>query len=134
MSKSVPIVQKFMTYDPVSVDSTTPLTQAQTLMQKKDIRHLPVMEDNEVLGIISDRDIKYALSLIQSDPNKVQVKDICHTNLCTAEPSTPIDLVAKEMAEHHYGCTVVLQNNKLVGIFTTIDACRALAQVLEQKK
>jgi len=38
--------------------------------------------------------------------------------------------VCAEMAEHKYGCAVVLQRDKVIGIFTTVDACRALGELL----
>jgi CBS domain-containing protein len=44
--------------------------------------------------------------------------------------STPVATVARTMAENHIGSAIVTKNDKLVGIFTVTDACRALAEVL----
>lgn len=133
MSKSVPTIQKYMTYEPVSIDGASCMAEAQTLMKEKKIRHLPVMDGKKVIGIVSDRDILQATSLLDADPNKVAVEDICQTHVYSTTPETPLDHVADEMAQHHYGSAVVVQNGKLVGIFTTVDACLALAQVLRQR-
>lgn len=133
MSKNIPIIQKFMTCNPISIEGSFSVAEAQSLMKEKSIRHLPVMNGGKVIGIVSDRDIHQATSLVDVDPNKVAVEDICQTHVYSASPDTPLDYVAREMAEHHYGSAVIVQNGKLVGIFTTVDVCTALVQVLEQR-
>jgi acetoin utilization protein AcuB len=102
-------------------------------MSNLNIRHLPVMRSGELLGIISDRDIKMALSLLSDTAQSLLVKDICHEHPYQVSPDTPLDEVAMEMAENRYGCAIIVQNKKVVGIFTTVDACRALASVLETR-
>ena len=133
MSKGIPTIQKFMSCDPVSIVGRSSIAEAQSLMKEKNIRHLPVMDGGKVIGIISDRDIHQATSLLDVKPNKVAVEDICPTHVYATSPETPLDYVADEMARHHYGSAVVLDNGKLVGIFTTVDACTALAQILRQR-
>ena len=51
----------------------------------------------------------------------------------TVEPETPLDQVARTMAEKKFGSAVVLQNHKVVGIFTTVDACQALSELLQTR-
>jgi acetoin utilization protein AcuB len=46
------------------------------------------------------------------------------------EPGAPLDEVAREMAEHKHGSVVIVQNQKVLGIFTSVDACRALYDLL----
>lgn len=133
MSKGIPTIQKYMTCEPVFIDGGASIAEAQILMKEKNIRHLPVMNGSKVKGIVSDRDIHQATSLLDVDPNTVAVEDICQTHVYCASPETPLDLVAAEMAGCHYGSTVVIQNGKLVGIFTTVDACTALVKVLRQR-
>jgi len=48
-------------------------------------------------------------------------------------PDTPIDSVVSEMAARKYGSAIVMQNEKVVGIFTTIDVCRAFAELLHTR-
>jgi acetoin utilization protein AcuB len=50
----------------------------------------------------------------------------------TVGPGTPLDEVVSTMAEKKFGSAVVVQNNKIVGIFTTVDACQALSDLSEQ--
>lgn len=133
MSKSVPTIQKYMTYEPVSIDGAFSIAEAQNLMKEKNIRHLPVMNGNKVIGIVSDRDILQATSLIDINPHKIAIEDICQRHVYSTTPETPLDHVVDEMAKNHYGCAVIMQNGKLVGIFTTVDVCTALAEVLRQR-
>jgi len=48
-------------------------------------------------------------------------------------PETGLDEVVSTMAEHKYGAAVILQNGKVVGMFTTVDACRALSELLHSR-
>ena len=50
---------------------------------------------------------------------------------CVVPASTPVATVARTMAESHIGSAIVTKRDKLVGIFTVTDACRALARILE---
>ena len=130
MSKQDPTVQKFMTCQPVVVEADTSVAEAKLIMNEKKIRHLPVVSGLEVKGVLSDRDIKNALSLQGADAQKMKVKDVCIDHPFLTEPDRPLADVAEEMARHHYGCAIVMQNHKVVGIFTTVDACRAIHDIL----
>jgi acetoin utilization protein AcuB len=49
-------------------------------------------------------------------------------------PDTPVDEVAREMADRRYGCAVVIEGGKVVGVFTTTDALRALSELLDRRR
>ena len=55
------------------------------------------------------------------------------TSVYAVTPETKLDEVLMEMAEHKYGCAVVIQNGHVVGVFTTIDVCRAFAELLQTR-
>jgi acetoin utilization protein AcuB len=63
----------------------------------------------------------------------VLVEDAMTSAPYTVSPDTPLDQVVAMMAEHKYGCAVVMQNHHLVGIFTTVDVCRALSDLLHTR-
>jgi acetoin utilization protein AcuB len=127
--KSVPQIQKFMTTTPHTIGGEQPLAKAQAMMREHHIRHLPVLQGGKLIGVLTDRDVKLIESLVESDADKLQVADAMTEEPYTTAPDRPLDLVASEMAEHKYGSAIVVQNNKVVGIFTTTDACMALAEV-----
>lgn len=133
MSKAEPTVQKFMTCVPQTIDSFASVKEAQDLMSRFHIRHLPVLHEGDVFGIVTDRDVKLALGLSQAEPELLKVKDICHEHPYQVPPDTPISRVAATMAEEKYGSAMVVQNGKLVGIVTTVDICMALNWVLETR-
>lgn len=132
MSKEIPTIQKYMTCDPFYVTADKTILDAQDIMKKQNIRHLPVLHEGEVIGILSDRDIKLAMGLLQLNTT-IKAGQICHEHVYTVEPDAHIDRVAQVMADKHYGCSIIIQNRKLVGIFTTVDACRALAEITRQR-
>lgn len=132
MSKEIPHIQKYMSVDPVSIEADKAIVDAENLMKDHGIRHLPVMEGHEVVGILSDRDIKLAKSIVKA-AEAIQIKHVCHSDVYSVDPDTPIDTVVETMAEHQYGSAIVIQNGRLVGIFTTVDACRTLAEITRQR-
>ncbi len=133
MPKSEPMIQKFMTTVPQWIHAGETLQKAEDMMKKLGIRHLPVMDKDKVVGILSDRDIKLAQGIAGVDPTVVPVIDVCPENPYTVDPETPLHEVARVMASKHYGSAIVVQNGKLVGIFTTVDACRAIVEIIETR-
>lgn len=133
MSKPIPTIQKFMTTQPHSIGREQPMAVAHKMMREHHFRHLPVLDAGKLVGILSDRDLHLIETLKDVDPEKVQVEDAMSTGVYAVEPDAPLDEVVAMMAEKKYGCAVVMQNQKLVGIFTTVDACRAFAELLHSR-
>ncbi len=133
MSKSEPTIQKFMTTQPQSIESAESIKKALDRMSKVGVRHLPVTKNGKVVGIVSDRDLKLVLGFEEIDSAEVTVADVCHPKPYIVGPDALLHEVAEEMAEKRLGSAIVVQNGKLVGIFTTVDACRALAEVLQTR-
>ena len=133
MSKAEPVIQKYMTYVPHAIDASKTLKEAEEVMLLHNIRHLPVMKGGEISGLISDRDIKMAAGIMGSSPNLVIVDDICREHPYQVSPDAKLHEVATEMASKRYGSALVVQNGKLVGIFTTVDACRALSEIIQTR-
>lgn len=135
MSKSIPKISKYMTTTPFSIEAKESVTRALEIMKEKDIRHLPVMRDSQVIGMLTDRDVKTMLSLTVPGMNtsKILAEDICSDKPYTTKPEALLNEVASEMAENKYGSAVVIDHGKLVGIFTAMDACKALSDICEQR-
>jgi acetoin utilization protein AcuB len=90
------------------------------------------MSSGKIIGVLSDRDIRTARAMPGADLDKTLVRYFCHENPYVVEPDDSLHDVAGEMALRHYGCAIIARNGKLVGIFTTVDACRTIAILLEQ--
>jgi acetoin utilization protein AcuB len=133
MSKPIPSISKYMTTTPHTIEGTVTLAAAEKLMQDHGIRHLPVMSGAKLLGIITERDIRYVASFSIVDPAQATVSGAMSEDLYAVSPETPLDQVVGTMAEKKYGSAVVVQNERVVGVFTTVDACRALSELLSTR-
>ena len=133
MSKPIPSISKFMTTAPHTIGLEQTMAQAHKMMREHRIRHLPVLRGGKLVGILSDGDLHLIETLRDVDPEKVLVEDAMTETPYYVSPETPLDEVVAEMAKHKYGCAVVMLKENVVGIFTTVDACRAFAEMLHTR-
>ncbi|HMY18710.1 MAG TPA: CBS domain-containing protein [Polyangium sp.] len=133
MSKAIPKIQKFMTTVPICINRTDTVASAHKVMREHDIRHLPVVDGDKLVGIVTQRDLHLIETLKDVDANNVNVEDAMTTNPYTVHPDAELDEVVAEMAEQKYGSALVVQNHKVVGVFTTVDAMRAFSELLKSR-
>lgn len=131
--KAMPKVDRYMTTSPHTIGVDQPLTQAHVTMHKHKIRHLPVLQAGKLVGVLTERDLHLVETLKDVDPAKVTVEDAMTPEPYCISPQAPLDEVAAEMAEHKYGCAVVLDNGHVVGVLTTVDLARVLSETLRQR-
>ncbi len=133
--KHSPQVVAFMTPFPYSIDIDAPLAVGHQMMRDHNFRHLPVTAGGAIVGVLTDRDIKLVLGPDFGSPpeRELKVRDAYVEEPCVVSASAPVAKVARTMAERHIGSAIVTKNDKLVGIFTVTDACRALAEVLGER-
>ncbi|MBC9785755.1 CBS domain-containing protein [Heliobacterium chlorum] len=129
------LVEEIMIRDVSVVKADTSVFDALTLAEKMRVRHLPVVEENEVIGIISDRDLRDVKpSVLCSEKldilTSTYVKDIMHAQVVTVHPLDAIEDAARMIYEHRVGCLPVVQKGKLVGIVTTSDLLHALVDLM----
>jgi CBS domain-containing protein len=134
-SHRLPQILAFMTPFPYSIDIDAPLAEAHAFLRDRHIRHLPVTEDGELAGILTDRDINLALGPDLDSPpeQELSVRDVYQPDSYIVEAGALLEDVVAAMAERHIGSALITRGGKLVGIFTTTDACRALARVLRDQ-
>lgn len=122
-----------MTPFPYAIDADASLRQAREMMLEHDVRHLPVTRDGALVGVLSDRDLKRALdpSLGLLPRDELLVDDVMIHDPYVVETTAFLSEVLMEMADDHIGSTLVVKDQKLVGIFTATDACRAFAEHLQ---
>ena len=118
-------VENFMTPAPHTVGAEQTLHYAEQKMHEHSIRHLPVLKGGELVGLVSLRDIRLVES-IDKDLESVVVDEACSSDPVMVEKGTSLSDVSRQMAENKIGSVLVMDGNKLVGIFTWIDALRAL--------
>ena len=133
--KHMPQVIAMMTPFPHSIDVDATAAEARLMMDAKGFHHLPVMERGRLCGVLSDRDLRVAAG---PGPERdvatpLRVRDIYREEVYAVEAATPLDQVAEAMAQRHIGSALVTKDGKLVGVFTTTDACRALCRILREQ-
>lgn len=127
-------IQSVMTLCPHSIGLEQGVAAARTMMQKHGFHHLPVQHGGRLVGVISDRDVKFATGWAKSPAEELSVKDVYIPEPYIVEPTAPLSEVLMRMVKDQVGCALVaIHGDKLVGIFTTTDACRYLGQKLSEK-
>lgn len=127
-------IQHFMTRCPHTIGHDQSLTAAHRLMREHDIRHLPVLDGGQLVGLLSQRDLHLIESLDDVDPDQVSVSEAMSSDVFSVGPRTSIRKVAIEMASRKLGSAIVVDENAVVGVFTTIDALDVLAGILETEE
>ncbi|PZR16816.1 MAG: CBS domain-containing protein [Archangium gephyra] len=126
-------IDQFMTRSPHTIGHEQTLTVAHRLMSESEIRHLPVLERGRLIGIVSQRDLHMVQTLGNVDPDRVQVNQAMTEGAFSVDVSAPLQAVAATMAQHKYGCVVVLEHERVVGVFTATDALRVLSDLLAEQ-
>jgi acetoin utilization protein AcuB len=119
------------------------LTDAIRLMRDQRVRHLPVMKNDKLKGIISDRDIKeyspskatsldiYELHYVLA---KTKIKQIMKTRVISTTPDAPIEEAAMLLLDENIGCLPVVDGGTVVGIISDKDIFRAMVDITGIRK
>lgn len=123
-------IRTVMHPSPFTISPAQSLEAAKQRMAEHGIRHLPVQDGGKLVGVLSDRDLYFALAVDRKTADELTVRDACTAEPYIVPPSTPVYEVARRMAHEQLGCALVAENDHVVGIFTTVDAARLLGEML----
>ena len=134
--KSIPTLATTMTPFPHSIDVNQPLKDAVAMMEENGFHHLPVTEDGKLVGVLSERDIRYVDSPFSSASleDDLYVKDIYTSRAFEVDIHDSLEAVLATMAEKHISTVLVTKNGKLAGILTHNDVYRKFAEVIHKLK
>ena len=121
-----------MTIDPVTARADLPITDAQELMLRAGVRHLPVLDRGRLVGVVTTRDLEVYRGLGRSTGPLTlgEIKTGSPPYVCT--PDTPLDIVARCLLATQTEAAVVLdEHGHVAGIFTTVDALRFVGGQLQ---
>jgi acetoin utilization protein AcuB len=123
-----------MTPFPYDIGVHEPIGQARRMMMKHKIRHLPVVHDRELKGLVSDRDIKLILGpeFDYPNPKDLTVEDVMVEDPYVVDLETPLITVLDQLAMRHIGTALVMKGDRVAGIFSASDACRELSNLLKR--
>jgi acetoin utilization protein AcuB len=119
-------VRKYMTLSPVTIGEEQTLERAHEVMREAKVRHLPVLQGGKLVGLVSQRDLHLIETLRDVDPSETTVAEAMSQDVYAVSASTSLLEVALEMVEHKYGSAVIVEGPRVIGVFTTTDALRAL--------
>ena len=118
MAKSI---REAMTEDPRSIGQSASVVEAARLMREEDIGSLPITDDEQLVGMITDRDITTRVVAEAADPMKTSVGDVYSQDLITVEPGKDLDEALRLMARHQVRRLPVVENGRLIGIVAQAD-------------
>jgi CBS domain-containing protein len=127
------VVKEIMMGSPVTLRPEDTLDLANDVISLGRIRHIPVLEDGRLVGLLSERDlmgraVPAIFGLKQKNKSALlksyRIKDFMKKKVVTVSPETPIKDAARLMAEKKIGCVPVVSNGSLVGLVTTTDVLR----------
>ena len=133
------LVQDIMQSTVVTVTPLTRLPEALALTRERGIRHLPVLDGEQLVGIVSDRDLKRAIGFTGPDADSAQrsaqmdrvtMRDIMTHPVITTDTAFPVEDAARMMVTEKISALPVTQAARLVGIITETDLMRLFVRTL----
>jgi CBS domain-containing protein len=134
------VVADVMTEKPARADAADTVRSVLATLLEMDIRHLPVVNEGELVGIVSDRDLRSVqASSLQGNDEAAQdllelpISAVMCGNVISVDPETDLSEVVSLMLEHRVGAIPVVSadTSALVGIVSYVDVLRAASTVLE---
>jgi acetoin utilization protein AcuB len=136
------LVRECMIRDLVTIGPEARLSDALNMMRARGVHRLPVVEDNLLIGIVSENDLLYALPSVDRPISWVEasakaaalpVRQVMQQNVVTVCPDCPIEIAAATMADHNIGALPVVSPadaRTLTGIITETDIFRLFVKML----
>lgn len=131
-------IEAIMSTNLISVKRSSTLAEARTLMHENRIHHIPVVEGDELVGLVTLTNVLAATDSFLRDPqnrihaNDISIKDAMVTDVATVDVNASLRSAALFMEKHSIGCLPVLDGEKLVGIITDTDFVAVAINLLEQ--
>jgi CBS domain-containing protein len=138
----IPTIRDLMAQNPATLDRNETLDIPDTIMNLGRIRHMPVVEDGRVVGILSQRDLfrsalivalgfgrKTTSALIKT----IRVKEVMTKPAITITADAAVSDAARLMIEKKIGCLPVVENERLIGLITETDILRSVVECSIQR-
>jgi len=133
------LVRERMTRNPIFIRPDTPVTEAQTLMKREKIHHLPVLDkDEKLVGIVAEKDLLYASPSVATTLSvyemtsllaKLKVEKVMSREVVSVAEDVPLEEAARIMADRGIGGLPVVRGKAVVGIITESDLFRIFIEL-----
>ena len=133
--------RELMTTNPVTASPQASLAEAWDLMQNLEIRHLPIVEEGELVGMLSDRDLsRLDLSRMAEGGDALRrelstpIVKVMNADVIAIEPDTELSEIIELLVEHRIGALPVVPTGRreVVGIVSYVDVLRAMQDRIEE--
>ena len=114
-------VRDIMTTDVETASPDTTLQQIATMMKEQDVGSIPIVDGDELVGIVTDRDIVVRCIAAAEDPSEVRAEDVVSGDLQTIEPEQEVEEAARIMSQHQIRRLPVVNDGELVGMIALGD-------------
>lgn len=132
-------VAEIMTPNVYTSNMDTPIAQALEICSEKKIRHLPIVDElGELVGLVTDRDLRYCISprigtISENNADRESLKRPVHLimirNTISTSPRASLAEAAQLMLDHRVGCLVVIDPDRhVIGMITSSDLIRCIAK------
>jgi len=119
------IIRDVMTSNPCTIDADKDIAYAAKMLKDEDVGIAPVVEGDQLIGVLTDRDIAIKVVAEGKDPKSTTVREIASTNVVTIDPQQDLDEALRLMAQHQIRrLPVVEEDGKIVGILAQADVAR----------
>ena len=136
-------VHELMTSNVTSLQDTDTMLDAAMIFARSSLRHLPILHDTALVGVLTERDVKRFAPGLLSGVSSAQYNEVMETtplskvmtrNPMTLKPDQDVSDAADIFATKRFGCLPVVDEGMVVGIVTTTDMLRLLAQMMKEQK
>jgi CBS domain-containing protein len=131
-------IEAIMSTDLITVPPSATLAEARTLMHENRIHHIPVINDDNLVGLVTLTNVLAATDSFLRDAknrihaNEIIIEDMMVTDVATVEVNASLRHAALFLEKHKIGCLPVMDDDKLVGIITDTDFVAVAINLLEQ--
>lgn len=127
-------IEQFMTQSAHAVGHDQTLKFAHDRMQQFGLQHLPVLDGGVLVGVLSDRDIALISAVAPEQLETIAAEEAMSADPYSVAPTDDVAAVITHMTRHKQRSAVVMDHNKVVGLFTASDALALLSRLLEQRE
>lgn len=121
-------VKEVMTTHPCSCEPDTSITEVARMMSQEDVGPIPIVENDRLIGIVTDRDIVLRVVAEGRDPGRTTADEIASKQLVTVEPDDDLDEALGLLARYQVRRLPVVEDERLVGILAQADIARNLTE------
>lgn len=137
------LVREIMTTEVTTVQETDTMFDAAMIFARSSLRHLPVLRDTNLVGVLTERDVKRFTPGLLSGVSSEQYNHLLESTLLskvmtrdpmTLKPDQDVADAADIFSTKRFGCLPVVEDGKLVGIVTTSDMLKLLAKIMHDRR